>query len=283
MKTQQQRALRIYIRSRKDFQDLKNKVNNRLGKKSDGKDQDLQDGRSFAAEDIDNFVSISQWASEAEKGTDKMLKRVLKQVPVYNEWLSQIKGVGPASAGWIISEFDIEEATTVSKMWQYAGMNPDYVCGKIRVNKDSYKTGKILYEVANQRTGGKDYIVETEDKIRGDRPTPGYLLPYNKNLKTHLLGVLGEGFIKQRSSYALEYYYPYKERLAGSDSLVKEVKKGGKAVEVPWKEAAVAHRHHAAIRYMMKMFLKDLYVAWRTIEGLPVEERYQDKVFVEST
>ena len=51
---------------------------------------------------------------------------------------------------------------------------------------------------------------------------------------------------------------------------------------VPWREAYPDHRHKAAIRKMIKEFLKDLYVAWREIEGLPIrkpyEEEYLDKV-----
>lgn len=30
------------------------------------------------------------------------------------------------------------------------------------------------------------------------------------------------------------------------------------------------------MRYMVKMFLRDLYVAWRTLENLPIAETYQE-------
>ena len=46
---------------------------------------------------------------------------------------------------------------------------------------------------------------------------------------------------------------------------------------VAWKDAYVAHRHKAANRKMIKEFLKDVYVAWRTIEGLPVREPYSEE------
>lgn len=45
--------------------------------------------------------------------------------------------------------------------------------------------------------------------------------------------------------------------------------------ETPWKDVTPGHRDKAAKRYMIKMFIKDLYVIWRTIEGLPVREPYQ--------
>jgi hypothetical protein len=66
-----------------------------------------------------------------------------------------------------------------------------------------------------------------------------------------------------------------KTRLESSDNKVLEISKAGaKPKEVEWKEAKKAHRHRAAMRYMLKMFLKDLYVAWRKIEGLEVREPY---------
>ena len=42
-----------------------------------------------------------------------------------------------------------------------------------------------------------------------------------------------------------------------------------------WKDAKKDHRHKAAIRKMIKEFLKNLYIAWRTIEGLPIREPYE--------
>jgi hypothetical protein len=49
------------------------------------------------------------------------------------------------------------------------------------------------------------------------------------------------------------------------------------ANEEGWKDESDGHRDHAAKRYMVKMFLKDLYVAWRTMEGLPVRVPYQEE------
>lgn len=36
------------------------------------------------------------------------------------------------------------------------------------------------------------------------------------------------------------------------------------------------HRHNMAVRYMVKLFLNDLYNAWRELEGLPVAPTYQE-------
>jgi hypothetical protein len=272
-------ALRMYLRAREDFQAMRKRMDNRLGIKADGTQQKIQDVRSFALEDIENFKLISENARQQEKQTEKMLKKVLLRFPIYNEWLKEVKGVGEIAAGWIISSFDIEKATTVSKMWQYAGLNPGMVKGKKRVSKKEYKPimGTIITEVPNIKNDGNDYIIETNDMIRGDRATEGYVLPYNKNLRTHLVGVMGAGFIKAQNSYALEFYYPYKLRLENEDSIVINEGKARKGDGKPWKEVSKGHRNNAAIRYMVKMFIKDLYAAWREIEGLPVRVPYAEE------
>jgi len=103
-----------------------------------------------------------------------------------------------------------------------------------------------------------------------DRKVKGQTRAYNQFLKDKMLGILGSSFLKCKSPYS-EYYYSMRHRFEsqnwGMDSKVPSDKTKPKAM----------HQHKAANRYMVKMFLKDLYVAWRTIEGLPVREPYQEE------
>jgi hypothetical protein len=43
------------------------------------------------------------------------------------------------------------------------------------------------------------------------------------------------------------------------------------------KKFTPGHIHNMSVRYMIKMFLKDLYNAWRKLEGLEVDEDYWTK------
>ena len=103
-----------------------------------------------------------------------------------------------------------------------------------------------------------------------DRKTKGNKCPYNQFLRAKLCGVLGSGFLKCNSPYR-EYYDNMKHRYEsmnwGMESKNPTDKKRPKA----------GHQHKAATRYMVKMFLKDLYVAWRTLEGLPVRKPYEEE------
>jgi hypothetical protein len=249
------------VRARQAFQQMRKSMDNRLGLKADGSDQNVTE-RSFRAEDLVSIQEISQASRDQEAQIEKKLKKMLKRFPVYRHFLEQVKGVGPIAAATIISEFDIQKATTVSKLWQYAGMNPGMVRGKKRVdNKD-----------------GTFELRLTDKLIRGDKLTSGFVAPFNKQLRVALCGILADGFIKAQAPYALNYYYPYKERLAQSEKETQEItKKGADPKQLQWKEAKPGHRDRAAKRYMIKMFLKDLYVAWRTIEGLPVRPSYQEE------
>jgi len=264
-------TVRMLVRAREDFQDMRKKMDNRIGRKADGTDQELTEARAFNRDDLLMFTTIADNCREQEKEIGKMLKKTLKRFPVYTEYLLHVKGVGEIAAGWIIGEFDIEKATTVSKMWQFAGLNPGSVQGSKAIDKSKYKPsmGEIVKEYTTKK-GEEKYLVLTSEMIKADKLTEGFTSPFNKNLRTALVGVLADGFIKQQNYYAMEFYYPYKARLEQEENTVLHVSK-----DAAWKEVSKGHRDRAAKRYMIKMFIKDLYAAWREIEGLPVREPYQ--------
>jgi Transposase IS116/IS110/IS902 family len=103
-----------------------------------------------------------------------------------------------------------------------------------------------------------------------DRKVKGEKCPFNQFLRAKLCGVLGSGFLKASSPYRA-YYDDMKHRL--------ESKNWGTESKNPTDKGRpkAGHQHKAATRYMVKMFIKDLYVAWRTIEKLPVREPYQEE------
>ena len=109
-----------------------------------------------------------------------------------------------------------------------------------------------------------------------DRKVKGKKCTYNAFLKAKMLGVLGSSFLKCKARYS-RIYYELKQRLENSDNEVIENVKGGKKKTIKWRDATLKHRHDAANRRMVKEFLKDLYCAWRVIEGLPVRKPYAEE------
>ena len=270
-------AVKIMVRARKDFQEMRIKMSNRLGEKADGTPQNMAD-KGFDVVDLESFRAIALAAKEQELYIEEALKPMLKRFPLYNEYLKPcVNGVGAIAAGTLIAEFDIFKATTVSKLWQYAGLNAELVRGKKDIDKKDYK--KAMGEKISEYTlmNGKERVIYlTNDMVRGDKLTSGFVAPFNGNLRAVLMGILSPSFLKCTSSYKIEYYDTYKHRLQNSKKEVMHCKKGGKAKMTAWKDVNDGHRDMASKRYMIKMFLKDLYVAWREIEGLEVRASYQE-------
>lgn len=188
---------------------------------------------------VDNYLELE----EQEKSHFRRLGNILKGYPIYNEFLFGVIGVGPAMAGVMLSEIDITKAEYPSSLHKYAGLD---------VATDG-----------QGRSRRKEHLEDSEyvDKEGEVKIKKG--ITFNPFLKTKLVGVLGSSFIKQSPDKCIyrKIYDDYKHRLEHMDA---------------HKEKSKGHRHNMAVRYMVKMFLVDLYNAWRRIEGLPVAPTYSE-------
>jgi len=188
---------------------------------------------------VDNYRELEQ----QEKNHFKRLGNSLKDYPIYTQFLDGVKGIGPAMAGVIISEIDITKAEYPSSLHKYAGLD---------VASDG-----------QGRSRRKEHLEDSEYKDKDGKMQTKKGITFNPFLKTKLVGVLGSSFLKQ-SPDKCEYrkvYDDYKHRLEHMDA---------------HKEKSKGHRHNMAIRYMIKMFLSDLYNEWRALDGLPVAPTYAE-------
>jgi hypothetical protein len=91
------------------------------------------------------------------------------------------------------------------------------------------------------------------------RPTKGQKLPYNAFLRSKLVGVLGPVMLKLNSPWRRAYdNYKHRKQCAG------------------WGRSD-AHRHQAAIRYMIKMLILDVWLKFREYHKLSVRPSYQEE------
>ena len=240
--------IKTLVRTRDDVQKTRIQMANRLSKKSNGEDQKTV-STEMDTECILDLVDIKEDLESIERRIEYKILKELKGMPIYEDFFKGIKGVGTILSAIIISEIDIEKADTVSKIWQYAGLNPGMCNGR--------------------KWSAEEGIHKTDNLVRGDRVTKGYLSPYNCYLKSKLVKVLSDCLIRNGSSYR-RIYDDCKADLEVSDRLVQ-----GK--DIAWKDESKGHRDAYARRKMIKVFLKDLYVRWRTLEGLPVQEPYRPR------
>ena len=188
---------------------------------------------------VDNYLELEA----QEKSHFRRLGNILKGYPIYNEFLLGVTGVGPAMAGVMLSEIDITKAEYPSSLHKYAGLD---------VASDGQGRSR-----KKEHLEDSEYVdAEGEVKVKKG-------ITFNPFLKTKLVGVLGSSFIKQSPDKCVyrKIYDDYKNRLEHMDA---------------HKEKSKGHRHNMAIRYMVKMFLVDLYNVWRRIEGLPVAPTYSE-------
>jgi len=188
---------------------------------------------------VDNYLELET----QENNHFKRLGNILKGYPIYSEFLEGVRGVGPAMAGVILSEIDITKAEYPSSLHKYAGLD---------VAGDGQGRSRKKEHLEESNYVDKDGVVQTK---KG--------LTFNPFLKTKLVGVLGSSFVKQPADKCKyrKIYDDYKHRLEHMDA---------------HKEKSKGHRHNMAVRYMIKIFLIDLYNEWRSLEGLPVAPTYSE-------
>ena len=188
---------------------------------------------------VDNYFELE----EQEKSHFRRLANILKDYPIYTDFLDGVRGVGPAMAGVIISELDITKAEYPSSMHKYAGVD---------VAGDGQGRSRRAEHLEDSEYEDKEGNIKTKKGIT-----------FNPFLKTKLVGVLGSSFIKQPADKCKyrKIYDDYKHRIENMDA---------------HKDKTKLHRHRMANRYMIKIFLIDLYNEWRRIEGLPVAPTYTE-------
>jgi hypothetical protein len=174
---------------------------------------------------------------ETEETALKQITYTVKQFPIYRAFLQDVKGVGPTMAAVIISGFDIHKAQYASSLWAYAGLDVVGDKGRSRIKEHLVDQTYIDAEGKEQTKKG---------------------ISFNPFMKTKLIGVLGSSFVKTNGKYR-EIYDNYKHRISNMPAHAEKTK---------------AHLNNMAIRYTVKRFLVDLYIAWRTLEGLPVADEY---------
>lgn len=200
------------------------------------------------------LAKVSTGLEQLEKDALKECLRLLKGIPIWDEWLQpEVKGVGPTMGAVILTSFDVHRADTVSKFWAIAGLAVDNETGKA---------------VKLQR---------------------GKKAKFDPWLKAKMIEVLGKSFLKAKSEPYYEIYVDIKHRrqnqfmpvcmaCEGTHVFMKEPCRNCDAGKKspPWGRSD-AHRELDARRRMVKQFLVDLHTRWRTLEGLPVRPPYHEQ------
>jgi hypothetical protein len=289
-----------------DLQKLRIATSNRL---SDGNSAIIlpEDDRVF-------LTSIKEKVMGLEKDALTHVKHRCEGQPIYDEWIVNQRGVGPTMAAVLLSSIDIHKADTVSKIWAYAGIDvmPDGR-GRRRVKgvKSKYnpwlKTKLVgvmadnLMRVATWDSDEQCYVRKAKGEIRARYDAKEiwrrYYDQYRHRKETQIvevcMGCTGNGksrfgaeeatrLIKLRTEVealgvnAETHQRAELEELEAASRGKKCANCNGTGGPAKWG-CSDGHRDRAAKRYMIKMFILELYIQWRTLEGLPIRQPYNEQ------
>ena len=195
-----------------------------------------------------DYELIMQFGNIAasEKGLQAVVEREVKNHPMWDKFFSRVQGCGPLMSAVCLALLDPYKANHASSFWKYAGVD---------VVPVPQEDGTIKYEGrAKWHTEMRAYV-DRYNEVQTKRS-----ITYNPELKTKLLGVLGGSFLKAPNSYYGAIYYGYRSRMDNKEATA---------------DLSPIVKHRRATRYAIKCFLRDMWVAWRELEGLPVSVPYE--------
>lgn len=232
--------------------------------------KELDSKLKYVKTDTDFYMYDSyQQLYDAEDKILRTIKIEVEKHPLWDAFFKDVKGCGPLMTAIIIASIDIRRAGHVSSLWKYAGLDT------VTVTDGEGNTKTVGRSKSHLDAG---YYTDKNKAIQSRKS-----LTYNPNLKSKLIGVLGSCMLKaglrtakdadgkplldangnkvrSSDSYYVDIYLDYLNRLNQRSDL---------------KDTSDAHKHNMAVRYMIKQFLRDLYVVWRDLEGLPISAPYE--------
>lgn len=222
---------------------------------------------------VDQYIDILSTETDAFKN----LKKALDGIPIYDEFLSKVDGIGPALAGMILSEIDITKAQYPSSLHVYAGLDVVYVGvytddkGVEHVLKpyeidtfyETHDTDveflaegkyKIRYEMRG-RSNKEWALVDREYKAADGTIKTRKSITYNPKLKTKLVGVAMSSFLKRN------YFLVDGEKMTKKDRLALAMKEGLELNDIEDVETQVTNclRLHHKVEKMMSPYAKAYY------------------------
>lgn len=281
----------------KDLQELRKKHLLRLSSINRGKSNMNAEEEELRIENLmlDHHIESRKVGSYFRS----MVDEGEKVGPIWGWMLSQ-RGIAENLAAQILAQFDdISKFDTISKFWRYSGYgiheywvdeNEKRQCPKagwklVEVKKgeryriwtvvsneeypqDESKRYAIPQNLDNPLLERIDYLKPKENwklKKLSDKKIKSYHAPYNTDLQP-ILWTMTECFVRSQSVGYIDIFYAEKERLRNKHP--EKVKENGHF------NYTDGHINNMAKRFMRKAFLKDLWLTWRTFEGLPVTEEY---------
>lgn len=212
------------------------------------------------------LASSYRAAYRSERQAFDEMDNVLESYPVWTEWMSHVRGVGPTLGAKLLSRLDLDRADNPSSFWCYAGLGtvPGQMwrceaCGYVGIHP-------ATHEVTGKHKGCKTLAVKVagpDDGVRAAQPKGerGQKRSYDASVKKTMY-LLASSWLKSgKKSF---YNDVYRKKVAYYDRERPGWEKGRK--------------HYGALRTAEKLFLSHLYEAWCNAVGRVPKMSYSEGV-----
>jgi len=138
--------LKCITKTMYDIQDFRKRLEGRLGLKSNGDQKKNFDELGKLEEETMQALNILyEQLKDHEKKLERLQKKIIDNHFPFGKVLVEYPGIGYKLAGVILSEIDIAEGSTVSKLWRFCGLDPTAKSKKGEINKyNKFLKTKIL-------------------------------------------------------------------------------------------------------------------------------------------
>lgn len=240
------------------------------------------------------MVELYNSMVDMEIKAEKVILEVLEELPIWNKYLINVKGCAARIASMILVQMkDIARFPTISALWSYCGYTSSYVVaqcaghinpvtGKKTVHKmlmssdHHHTTCPVMFKHGDDAVDGEEVTFSDEEKRvcgapltiiervtnKAPKRRKGYHFLFNTKLKT-AAWKLSNQFVKQGSDFYKEIY---KNRKALDTT---KYITGNKKTDY-----SKGHVNNMALRKLSKIFLANLWLNWRVMEGLPIRAPY---------
>ena len=212
-----------------------------------------------------------------EDNVTKLIGYKLKAIPIWTEFLSKVKGVGPRLAGYVIgktmvrfvpvSEEDLVDYSPFQQELAQKTLDGDYLI-PMRRGIEAFSTISKFW--AFWGLAVRDGKAQRRKKGEKSDYNPMHLSTAWK---------IGKQFVMQGERYRA-HYDRYKTRITAQRTPPEKCPKYGvnrwckTRIDKGEKPSCKYHIHNMSQRYATKIFFQDLWLAWRILDDLPVTEPY---------
>jgi hypothetical protein len=206
-------------------------------------------------------------AFDDEESAGAALRGAIEDHPAW-PWLDGVKGIGHLLAARLLSRLDITRARTPSAFWAY--------CGLATIPGVAYRCARCGLEVAYP-VGYRP--TPAHNVMSGTRECLGELQPVDYDASTRVAprraalgGRAGYDAHARNSCYLIGVSML---RCGGDYRSFYDAERVKLSLRPGW---TLKRCHLAALRKMEKVFLRDLWLAWRRAANLPVVSAYFPRI-----